>query len=250
MERNDQYAPFRPELTAELQARIRGAKNPTEEYGRVAIEEANRQLALLENNAQGQNALPDDPDIGLRFPGVDPRGQYSILDVKVKGRTQRIDAVLNLRDSGVRELVNGVLSASAVGERWKALKDLARRHRIFTRAEKLCWDQAAADSLHVQVRKLEVDPAVTEVDLVLQGLEYLLGIREGPTPAEVEEFYRDTLGVAFTPEQREAARHLTQPGEAGVFFPDFDNIVLQALFSMPENWGLTLEEMEALREEE
>ena len=250
MERNDQYAPFRPELTPEQRARIKGVKNPTEEYGRLAIEEANRQLALLENNAQGQNALPDDPDVCLRFPGVDPRGQYSVLDVKAKSRTQRIDAVLNLRDSGVRKLVKGVLSAPAVGERWKSLQDLARRHRVFTRAEKLGWDQAAADSLHIQTRRLEVDPVVVEVDLVLQGLEHLLGIREGPAPAEVEGFYRKTLGVTFTPEQRNAARRVIQPEEGGVFFPNFDNIVLQALFSMPENWGLTLEELEALREEE
>lgn len=250
MERNDPYAPFRPALTPELQARIKWSKNPTEEYGRVAIEEANRQLALLENTPQGENALPDDPDACLRYPGVDPRGQYSVLDMKAKGRTQRIDAVLNLREEEARKLVYGVLSSPAVGERWKALKDLARRHRIFTRAEKLCWDEAAASSLHVQVRKLEVDPVVVEVDLVLQGLEYLLGIREGPAPAEVERFYREKLGVTFTPEQRNAARRVIQPEEGGVFFPNFDNILLQALFSMPENWGLTLEELEALREEE
>lgn len=250
MQRNDQYAPFRPELTAEQQSRIERSKNPTEEYGRIAIEEANRQLALMENTAGSKNALPDDPEICLRFPGIDPRGEYSAIDMKLKGRTQRIDAVLNLREKGVREQVYGILSSSAVQERWKRLKELARRHRVFTRAQKLCWDEAAANSLHMQVRRLEVDPVVVEVDMVLQGLEYLLGIREGNAPTEVDRFYRDTLGVTFTPEQRDAARRLIQPEEGGVFFPDFENVLLQALFSMPENWGLTLEELEALRDQE
>ena len=53
-----------------------------------------------------------------------------------------------------------------------------------------------------------------------------------------------------TPEQREAAQRLIQPEESRVVFADFENVLLQALFSMPENWGLTLEELEALRDEE
>ena len=250
MQRNQQYAPYRPELTAEQRERIDRAKNPTEEYGKIAIEEARKQLAVAENTAAGENALPEGEDIGLRFPGVDPRGQYSSIDMKIKERTQRLDAVLNLREESVRALVNEVLSSPAVAELWKNLKQVAKRHRLFTRAEKLCWDEAAADSLHVQVRKLEVDPAVAEMDVVLQGLEYLLGIREGEAPEEIERFCRDRLGLAFTPEQRGTARRIVQPEEAGVFFPDFDNILLQALFSMPENWGLSLEELEALRDEE
>ena len=145
MQRNQKYASFRSELTAEQSARVNRAKNPMVEYGRIAIEEATKQLALAENTAAGQNALPDEEDICLRFPGVDPRGEYSGLDMALKQRTQVIDSAL---------------------------------------------------------------------------------------------------------EQREAARRVVQPGEASVFFPDFDNVLLQALFSMPEHWGLSIEELEALRDEE
>ena len=250
MQRNQQYAPYRPELTEKQKERISRAKNPMEEYGKIAIEEANKQLALAENNAAGQNALPDEEDICLRFPGVDPRGQYSAVDMALKQRTQKIDSVLNLRDGSVRELVSGVLSNAAVAERWKELKRIAKRQRVFTRAEKLCHDEAAANSLHRQIAKLDADPVVTEMDEALQGLEYLLGIREGNAPEEVERFYRDKLGVVFTAEQRETARRVVQPQEAGVFFADFDNVLLQALFAMPENWGLSIAELEVLRDEE
>ena len=54
----------------------------------------------------------------------------------------------------------------------------------------------------------------------------------------------------LTAEQREAARRVVQPQEAGVFFANFENVLLQALFAMPENWGLSIEELEALRDEE
>ena len=195
MSGNQKYAPFRPALTPEQRERVRKAKDPMEEYGGIAIEEAGRQLALLENTAAGQNALPDDPEICYRFPNVDPRGQYSPIDMRLKQRTQAIDSVLNLRDGSVREQVRGVLTNAAVTELWNGLKLTAKRHRLFTRAEKLCHDEAAAESLHLQARRLETAPVVAEADLVLQGLEYLLGIRQGNAPEEVERFYRDRLGL-------------------------------------------------------
>ena len=246
MHRNQQYAAFRPELTAEQRERLIGAENRTEAYGRIAIEEANRQLAA----SSGEFALPDEPDVCLRYPGVDPKGMYSSIDLKIAWRTQRLDAVMNLREKDVHELVRGVLGLPSVMELLKNLKHLAMCHRVFTRAEKLCHDEAAMDSLHIQVRKLEVDPVVAEADIVMQGLEYLLGVREGNPPEEVERFYRERLGVEFTQEQRDAGRRSAQPEEVNAYFADFDNVLLQALFSMPENWGLAIEDLEELRDEE
>ncbi len=250
MRENDRYAPFRPELTAQQRERIEQSEKPTKEYGRIAIEEAKKQFALLKN-AEGKTViLPDEPEICLRIPGIDPKGVYSIIDMRFKQRTQRLDAVLNLREEAFRREIQDILSSEPVRECRAAVKDLAARHRVLTRAEKLCWDQDAADALHVRLRRLETDPAVEELDLVFQGLEYLVGIREGLVPEEVERLYRERLGVTFTPEQREAAQRLVQPKESRVVFADFENVLLQALFSMPENWGLTLEELEALRDDE
>ena len=250
MKQNEQYAPYRPELTAMQEERIRSSEDPAKEYRHIAIEEAKKQFALLKT-ADGKTViLPDEPDICLRFPGIDPRGVYSVIDMRFKSRTQRLNAVLNLREEGVRRQVQEILSSEAVQERSAAVKELAMRHRILTRAEKLCRDEKAAGALHIQLRKLETESAVAELDLVFQGLEYLLGIREGPAPAEVDRFYREDLGLSFTGEQRDAAKRLVQPEEGKVAFDNFENVLLQALFSMPENWGLTLEELEALRDEE
>ena len=250
MRLNDMYAPFRPALTAEQKERIERSERPAEEYRRIAIEEAKKQLSLLTDADGKKIILPDDPEICLRFPGVDPRGQYSIIDMRFVDRTMRMNAVLNLREERFRRKMQEILSSEGVRSRWAAVKELSRKHRILTRAEKLCWDETAVNVLRVQMHRLEKDPAVAELDLVFQGLEYLVGIREGLVPAEVESFYREKLGVTFTPEDREEARRLIRPEESDVFFADFENVLLQALFSMPENWGLTLEELEALRDEE
>ncbi|MBQ9687413.1 MAG: hypothetical protein IJV41_12845 [Oscillospiraceae bacterium] len=249
MQRNEQYAPYRPPLTEEQKERIQKAEKPAEEYGRIAIEEAKKQLSAAVNNGAGQNAMPENAEACLRFPAIDPKGQYSIIDMKVSRRTQAIDAALHLRDKAVSNLVGEILNHPAVRERWMRLKQLSRQHRLFTRAEKLCWNEAAADSLHISARKLEVDPLVAEVDLVLQGVEHLLGLRQGRASREVADFYRHTLGITLTEEQYELGQRAVQPEELNVFFQDFDSQILQLTFSEPENWGLSMAELEKLTDE-
>lgn len=250
MNQNDRYAPLRPELTDQMREQIEKSEKPIREYERLAIKEAKRQFALLKNSDGKNVVLPDEEDICLRFPGVDPRGQYSVIDMRFKSRTQRLDAVLNLREQGIRLKMQEILSSEAVRGYWEEVRELAVQHRVLTRAEKLCHDPKAAASLHLRLRKLELAPAVEKLDLVYQGLEYLTGIREEMMPAEVESFYRKELGVTFTPDEQDAAKRLIQPEESRVVFSNFENVLLQALFSAPENWGLTLEEMEALLDEE
>lgn len=249
MQRNEPYAPYRPPLTEEQKKQISRAENPVKAYGSIAIEEAKRQLSAAVNGAAGQNALPENAEACLRFPAIDPKGQYSIIDMKVSRRTQAIDAALHLRDKSVSALAGEILNHPAVRERWTKLKQLSRQHRLFTRAEKLCLDEAAADALHISARKLEVDPLVAEVDMVLQGVEHLLGLREGRAPGEVADFYRSALGVTLTEEQYEQGRRAVQPKEWNVFFQDFDNRILQLTFSEPENWGLSMAELEKLADE-
>lgn len=249
MQRNEAYVPYRPPLTEEQKKRIDRADDPMKAYGSIAIEAAKQQLSAAVNSAAGQNAMPENAEACLRFPAIDPKGQYSIIDMKISRRTQAIDAALRLRDKEVGALVGEILNHPAVRERWTKLKQLSRQHRLFTRAEKLCWDEAAADSLHLSARKLEVDPLVAEVDLVLQGVEHLLGIREGPAPGEVADFCRGALGMVLTEEQYELGRRAVQPDTLDVFFQDFDNRILQLTFSEPENWGLSLEELEKLADE-
>ena len=249
MRNHEQYAPYRPPLTAEQQELVNRAENPAEAYGRIALDEAKRQLSVATNSGEGKNALPDDAEACFRFPAVDPMGQYSVMELKVSRRMRHIEAALAMRDEEVRALANGILSQDAVNERWKQLRLLSKKHRIYTRAEKLCWDEAAADSLHIAARRLEVESVVAEFDLVLQGVEHLLGIREGYAPREVADFYRGTLNLVLTQEQYEQGWRVVQPEEINVFFQDFDNRILQLTFSEPENWGLSMEELEKLVDE-
>ncbi len=125
MQRNRQYEAFRPPLTEEQKNRIRQAENPTKEYGLIAVEEAKKQLSVAVNAGGEHNALPESEDACLRVPAVDPRGQYSILSMKVSRRSRAIESTLPLREKAVGELVGEILSAPAVRERWIRLQKLS-----------------------------------------------------------------------------------------------------------------------------
>ncbi|MBQ4384044.1 MAG: hypothetical protein II795_06155 [Firmicutes bacterium] len=132
MRQNDPYASFRPALTAEQKERIEKAEKPAEEYRRIAIEEARKQLAIL-TDADGKKViLPDDPDICLRFPGVDPKGQYSIIDMYFVDRTMRLNAVLNLREERFRRQIQEILSSEAVRSRIQGTDFSAADQQILT----------------------------------------------------------------------------------------------------------------------
>ncbi len=86
MTTNDRYAPFRSKLSAEQRQQIENSEKPVQEYGRIAVEEAKKQLALLKDADGKPVILPDDPGICLRFPGIDPKGEYSVIDMRFKKR--------------------------------------------------------------------------------------------------------------------------------------------------------------------
>ena len=110
MQQNRQYAPYRPPLTEEQKKQIHDAENPMKAYGSIALAEAKKQLSVAVNSSAGQNAMPENAEACLRFPAIDPKGQYSIIDMKVKRRTQDIEAALSLRDKAVGALVGETLN--------------------------------------------------------------------------------------------------------------------------------------------
>ena len=101
MRRNQQYEAFRPPLTEEQKDRIHQAENPAKEYGLIAVEEAKKQLSVAVNAGGEHNALPESEDACLRVPAVDPRGQYSILSMKVSLRSRGIESALPLREQAL-----------------------------------------------------------------------------------------------------------------------------------------------------
>ena len=144
-------------------------------------------MARAEAQFQGWPVMPEDADISLRYPGVDPVGKYSLIDMKFEQRMASIQASMESRSPGVQFYVERLLGAKLI--KMDALRtqvsDVARKHRTLTRASKLCLDPDGRRFLHEESLNLKLDPAVLQYDKYLQGIEYAAGVLTGPVPPEI-----------------------------------------------------------------
>ena len=243
----DPYAAYRdPHLTPEerrvLDAagqRHSGPLSP-ETAAHIAIA-----MARAEQQFQGFPPMPEDSGIALRFPGVDPVGRYSVIDMKLARRQGLAEAALQVRPASTKQFVQALRQTAAERPELRqinnAMRTAARRHRTLTRAGKLCLDGEGRTALRRQARSLEAGEAVVDYDLFLQGLEYVSGSKQGPLPGDVEAFYAGCLAVPIPQAVLDQSSVLVPPETLTVTFPDFQHRLLQVQFSDPENWGKPLD---------
>lgn len=239
----DPYAAYRdPRLTPEEQRVLDTAGQ--RDSGPLAPETAAHiaiAMARAEKQFQGFPPMPEDSGIALRFPGVDPVGRYSVIDMKLARRQGLAEAALQVRPASTKQFVQTLRQAAAerpeLSRINEAMRTAARRHRTLTRAGKLCLDEEGRVVLRRQARSLETGEAVVDYDLFLQGLEYVSGSKQGPLPGDVEAFYAGRLAVPIPEAVLEQSSVLVPPDKLTVTFPDFQHRLLQVQFSEPENWG-------------
>ncbi len=263
-----QYAPYRPALTAEQQSRLDAASGAEKSrlYKEFAMEAATAQvegfgtvnhwLSAGRRDVGRSDALPEDEEICVRFPEVDPRGKYSEMDMRLAQRRGVIDAACRARGSALTDLaLRELFDSDRVRTLEYEVDQLARRQRILTRASKLCHDEKAAEELRGEANALYAEDAAVKMELVLDGVEYLLGIREGKLPKDVDAYFRDVLDFELTQERIEEARpngYLPEflrpkdeekgPRELPIVFPSMDAKLRQLQFARPQNWGKAPEE--------
>lgn len=209
-------------------------------------------LDRAEAQFKGHPAMPEDEDVAIRFPGVDPMGKYGVIDMKAAQRISVIEATLESRSPEVQAYARELLGkctdrrgGGAFYNEYITMKMCAQKHRVLTRGSKLCMDADGRRLLHQQARGLETELAVEQFDKLLQGIEYAAGVRTGPVPQEVADHYSQVLGTGLDMEKVNAAQRYCQPAKMEMRFQDFDNKMLQRAFANPHNWGKSPKEMAA-----
>lgn len=245
------------------QAKVPGGyQHPEKGFTVDPVVKEHMQIAIARAEAQfkGFPAMPEDADIATRFPGIDPVGKYSIIDMKFKQREAAVRARLELQSPPVRNYANMLLElrnaldgvgADFHGIQW-SMDNMSRRHRAVTRASKLCLDPDGRRLLHQEARNLESCKAVAEYDLLMQGIEYAAGVRTGPVPQEVADFYAKELHSPLEMDKVEMARTVDlqhPPEQVRMDFHDLDNKMLQQAFANPHNWGKSMTEVGQLAAE-
>lgn len=243
-ERKD-YEKYRPALTPEQQGQLAAAKSDKEKrelYMEFAKKEAQSQLesggpySAINVTGFRKDALPEDETLYERYPDVDPHGHYSELDMAFTRRRQAIDAVLNPHTSAWHA-VQDIFGSIPVDSMMEGVDNLARNQRIYTRAEKLCHDDAAKE-LHRIAQSFHSMEDAVDLERVFTGVEYMLGIRKEQPSKDVLQLFDEKLGYKLTPEFVAECRSDVHPPERfNVTFPDFEKKLACFQFTQPENWG-------------
>lgn len=256
----DPYEQYRPMLTPEQQeliqqATVRSKELASQQIGtRVPggyegltgfvedpLTAAHMKLAKEQAAEQFKKlpVMPEDGDISFRFAELDPVGKYSLIDMKFAHRYNQIQSALQTQSRDTQRSLAQLQQQMKENAAFRALhaqmRQIAEAHRLLSRASKLCWDPEGRELLHQQARALESDPVVAKYDLLLQGMEYLVGIlpdQQG-LPADVKKLYQDMeLPVPSSP-----AEASVRPELLRVKFQNFNNQMFQHWHANPSHWG-------------
>lgn len=196
--------------------------------------------------------MPDNENLTLRFPGVDPKGKHSIIAMKFAQRQAQLDATVATKSLDVQAYYNEMkkeIFQSDFGKNlvWR-MQEADKTHKMLDRSSKLALNPIAGEMLHVQKKALETDLPVAQYNMMLEGLEFAAGVRSGLMPKETRAFYRDTLAVTPPSEAQciHARGSMNPPTTIDIAFPNFDNQLLQMVSSNPKHWGKTAKEMEGI----
>ena len=214
----------------------------------VIVEHMGIAMQRAEQQFKGWPAMPENNECSIRYPDMDPSGVYSIIDMKAAQRIAQIKATLESRSPEVQEYTRALLQAEKnnpeAAQISFMLHETAKKHRILTRASKLCLDPAGRDLLHQQSRMLEADMAAEQYNKYLQGIEFAAGIRTGPVPREVQDFYTQRLQMPLNMDLIKQAEQLDYtPRKVKVEFQNLDHKLQQELFADPKNWGKTRKDL-------
>ncbi len=238
----EQYAPYRPRLTAGEQEMLDTSPDRLQAEMRVGLDRAEEQLRPWN--------YPESQEITAKFPGVDPRGKMCQVDMAFFERLSRLQAALPARPPEVREYVGGLFEqlksrSTPLGQRWDAMQNDCINIRLIERAAKLAPTPEASERLAQDAAAKSTKMAsIQRIDGFLGAMEYAAGLSDKVPDDRAKTFLNDILHAPI-PEGVEAVRTApaAAPAALSVQFQDFDHIVEQQFFSNPRNWGKSRRQM-------
>lgn len=206
---------------------------------RMVFSDAEEQLTEWGHRA----IYPDDPDIGERFPGVDPFGKYSEIDMGFSQRLERLRVAKTFQPAPVQEYVDRLLEGytnqeTDLGKRWSQVVEMSMRYRTAQRAAKRAVTEEDSQWFQEENENRKKDRNIQIFDSILHVAEYAAGLTDRE-PAALDRSRAAEDGFAYTPElerMRPDAPILEEGLQIGMKFADFDHVVTQRYFADPEYW--------------
>lgn len=216
---------------------------PVIAYMQVAVEEAGKQLDAM-------GVYPEALEDTTGFENVDPHGNYCRHDLSFAQRMAYIKQAASVSSPEVQAAAAKAEAAFEAGNHGRSnaarlydqFKDSCEKHRLYTRAAKLCHSETGYNELLQNADNQTKTGAMGAMDETLKGLEYMVGLRKDAPTLTQSKYMEECFGMK--PEEVEqlhqsAATKTLNANTSSVPFANFDNTLTHKYLSHPKNWGKT-----------
>ncbi len=235
----EQYKKYCPPLSEREKAQIEKDKKERGIYSTEKETEIGYDRAVKYLNEWRDKGMvyPDIPDAAEQFPGIDPKGCYTEIDLSYKARVQKLLGACQSRPAPIREFTETFVDKKLSTF---ILETFCARIQDYRMAQKLSPSEDAASDNEDMEEKYQImlERSLKHIEDDLGELEYINGL------SDREPDWQELLANVGKKEKRRVAellesRNVPATAEQGlkINFMDFDSIVAQKYFSNPLSLG-------------
>lgn len=207
--------------------------------------------------------MPESVDALNKYPGINPLGYYSEIDMGFAERMKRCDSAVRLKDFLVwTEYTDLKKRIEAHPEYAKMKEDMVKastKMRMIDRALRLCKDDNVRKALEEDKEELNNSPAIKEFDTLMKNFEAYSGVRlihrempditeRAPYEYELRKLCLDKFGIQVGVTQFYDPHHQTDrfvnPKSLEIEFENLDDIMQCQRMVTDENMGKSWDEVE------
>lgn len=182
--------------------------------------------------------MPIEQECSLRYPGISPKGKYSAIDMRFAQQKSRVDTVSQLYSGTLKNALDKIYGSEGFRQATEKMQEASKQYRLEKTAAKMCRLEPIQEEFNRRAEAYLRDPAVEEYRHIMEGLEYMVGLRQNqPSPEVCQKL---TQNYQF-PDLQALPMHLsarnTNVETLTVHFDNFEDITAQQMFSDPRNWN-------------
>ena len=204
-------------------------------------------------------AMPETQAVVEQFPGINPVGYYSEIDMGFAERMKRCENASRMRDPLAWEVYQDVkekIEATPVYAKMKKeMKEVSKKIRVIDRAIRMCDDEKLMEALEEQREGLKNAPVLKEYDKYLNVMEHYSGVKffnvveQRTEQFEMYTYLKENFGVKSITEMHydihDQVLKFSNPKNLEIEFANFDDIVTYQRMVEDKNLGKTWEEVQA-----
>ena len=226
----------------------------------LAEEELDKLKEILEDASTEygfEKVMPQTEAVLKQFPGINPMGHYSEIDMGITERLKRCEYASRMRDPLAWEVYQDVKQKIEKTYEYQDMKarmmEVSQKVRFYDRAMRMTDNENILEYLEAKKEELKQDPVMEEYDKYLDIMEHYSGVKffdksEEEKQLEMFAYLEEKYGVISKNSSQfvvfNQVSFFSNPKSIEIEFENFDNMVTFQRLLDDKNLGKQLEEIE------